>query len=401
MTTTLIPTTRTLPERSLRKAVFTDLVDVLKLQEYHKLDIVVPESNVVFHQGLLVVGGVEPVLTEDGVVEVSGAYRLTAHAEQQLANLLDIPVRYLRRMHDGTTSDVMLFDSNVNHWAAKGERKLLLRLIWGEDPAFPGTVGICRAILSSRYGIRDNYDTVLAVLAGMQAAGLSATDVIMRPGDLSDDRLYLRVEAPQMSVIADEFLKNYVSPYANAHGGELGMHPRAVWAGVLVTNSEVGRGMQKVVPEIRIGTCDNGAQIIYDAQMKRHIGAELDEGAVSWSVETINAANELTRQMMKDAVGEFLTKEYVQATVDKLTEKSGKPVADIPATVEVVAKQLSYSEGEAKGLLDHFIRGGQHTSGGILQAVTSWAQEIPDPDRANEFAATGIEAMEIAFAASV
>ena len=84
-TPTIIPTTRELPARSALRADFTDLVDMLRLREYHKLDVVVPECNVVFRDGLLIVGGVEPVLTEDGVVEVSGTYRLTPHAQQQLA----------------------------------------------------------------------------------------------------------------------------------------------------------------------------------------------------------------------------------------------------------------------------------------------------------------------------
>jgi hypothetical protein len=399
---TLIPTTRALPTRFGRAVEFPAMVDILRTQDWHKLDIVVPLSNVVFHQGLLIVAGVDPVLCEDGVVEVSGAYRLTDHALQQLASLkeVDIPIRYLRRMRDGDAGDVGLFDTTVNHWTAKGERKVLLRLIWGEDPKFPGTIGICRAVLSDRYGIRDNYDTVLAILAGMKAAGLDPASVNMRPGDLSDDRLYLRVEAPGLSVIADKFLENYVGPYANRHGGELGMHPKVVWAGFLAQNSEVGRGKTKITPEIRIGICDNGAQITYDAVEKVHVGGQLDEGQIVWSHQTREAANALTQSMVKDAVERFLSVEYVQATIDKLEEKSGTTVSDIPKTVEVVAKQLSYTDVEAKGLLDHFIRGGQHTSGGIFQAVTSWAQEIQDPDRSNEFAATGLQAMDIAHEAN-
>lgn len=404
MTTALLPTTRQLPERVLRKADFTDLVNVLQVQDWHKLDIVVPINNVVFHNGLLIVAGVDPVITEDGVVEVSGAYRLTDQALQQLASLkpeVDIPIRYLRRMRDGSPGDVGLFDTTINHWTTKGDRKLLLRLIWGEDAKYPGTVGICRAILSDRYGIRDNYDTVLAVLSGMKAAGLDPTQVKMRPGDLSDDRLYLRVEAPGLSVIADKFLENYVGPYASRHGGELGMHPKVVYAGILVTNSEVGRGKQKVTPEIRIGICDNGAQITYDAVEKVHLGGQLDEGQIVWSHATREAANALTTSMVKDAVERFLSVDYVQSTIDKLSQTSDTPVSDIPATVEVVVKELSYTESEAKGLLDHFIRGGQHTSGGVLQAVTSWAQEISDPDRSNDFAATGLAAMEIAHKANL
>ena len=73
-------------------------------------------------------------------------------------------------------------------------------------------------------------------------------------------------------------------------------------------------------------------------------------------------------------------------------------LADPQHTITVVAKRLSYTQSEQAGILAHFIRGGQVTSGGVLQAVTSYAQEIADVDRANEFAATGVDAMLVAAA---
>jgi hypothetical protein len=43
--------------------------------------------------------------------------------------------------------------------------------------------------------------------------------------------------------------------------------------------------------------------------------------------------------------------------------------------------------------------GGQRTAGGVLQAVTSYAQTIASADVANEIEAQGIKAMELAAAA--
>ena len=50
------------------------------------------------------------------------------------------------------------------------------------------------------------------------------------------------------------------------------------------------------------------------------------------------------------------------------------------------------------GKLTHFIRGGDVTAGGVLHAVTSVAQTLPDADAAHEMEGLGLRALEIAAA---
>jgi hypothetical protein len=54
---------------------------------------------------------------------------------------------------------------------------------------------------------------------------------------------------------------------------------------------------------------------------------------------------------------------------------------------------LRFTDEEAAGVLDHFIRGGQVTAGGVMQAVTSFSQTVPNADRAYELEALGMEAL--------
>jgi hypothetical protein len=54
------------------------------------------------------------------------------------------------------------------------------------------------------------------------------------------------------------------------------------------------------------------------------------------------------------------------------------------------------TEPTVTGKLAHFIRGGDITAGGILHAVTSVAQSLPDADAAHEMEAAGLRALEIA-----
>ena len=108
----------------------------------------------------------------------------------------------------------------------------------------------------------------------------------------------------------------------------------------------------------------------------------------------------LDQQQVKDAVSSFLTVDYVAGAVAKLEETAVVPLADPQATIAVVARRSSSTARRSRReSLNHFVRGGQVTAGGgLMQATTSFAQEIEDVDRANDLAATGVEAMMLAAA---
>lgn len=380
-----------LPQRTLRRGDLASLVELLQHQHAHKADLVVPMSRIHFEHGELILDGFEPHIDEKGVTEVNGAFRMTGLADAQLGNVLDIPTKYVRKLRG---QHVELLDTNFNELAimADPNKKVLVRTLYGADPLYPDTNGIVRAVLSDKYGIRDNLDTVLALLEGMRAAGLNEAHI--RSCDLTDDRLYLRVTAPEYGVQAEKLLENYRSPFqGTGHGGEAAENPKLVYAGLLVTNSETGGGALTITPELRVLVCDNGMTINTDAMRKVHLGRKLDEGQIEWSADTIDASNELVKQQVKDAVTSFMNVEYVARTVAKLEQASAVPLEDAQGAIEAVGKKLAYSQDEMKGILDHFIKGGQLTAGGVMHAVTSYAQVIEDVDRSNDFAATGVEAM--------
>jgi hypothetical protein len=296
-------------------------------------------------------------------------------------------VKYVRRLRD---EHVGLLDINVNEWAARGDGKVLLRLLYGTDPDHPGTSGIARAILSDRYGIKDNLDTVIAVLDGMRTAGLDATNI--QSASLSDDNLYLYVEAPEVAVMAPTLLEDYRSPWTNQTGDQLPV----VHAGFVVRNSETGGGALSVTPRLVVRICNNGMTMKKDALRQVHIGGRMAEGQVEWAADTVSKANELVKLQMRDAVSKFLTEDYVNAAVEQLEETSGTPIEDVEKTITVVAKQMSFSEVEAAGILNHFIKGGQLTAGGMMQATTSYAQLIEDVDRSFAVEAAGVDVMHAA-----
>jgi hypothetical protein len=380
-------TTTTLPARTLRNADVPALITLLQDQQAAKLDLVVPTNSIRLSTGSLVIADQEIILAEDGVSDPNGVYGTTHIVDQNLADLFGIPVRYLRRMRE---EKVSLLDTNVNEWAKDATGTSLLRLLQGSNPEDPTSAGICRAILSSKYGIRDHLDTVMSVLQGLRAAGLNASHI--NGIDLSDERLYLSVNVPEIAVAAKELVKGYRSPFSGLSGEDLPM----MNAGLVFTNSEVGRGAFQILPKATLQVCSNGLTRAVDGFRKVHLGGRLQEGTVTWSAETVDAGNAFVQAQVKDAVASFLSEGYLESLRDDLIRDAGVEVTDVVKTIEVVSKKLAYSATEQEMILADFIKGGQVTSGGILNAVTSVAQKIEDPDRAFDFNNSSMDAMKIA-----
>jgi hypothetical protein len=388
MNTSTLPT---LPERTLRKAELGDLVALLEQQHRQKIDLVAPLSSIRYSGGQLEIGALDPVIDENGVTDVNGLYRPTRTTDSQIGDQFGIPLRYMDKMRNGHLG---LLDTNVNEWAQLAESKnVLIRMIYGSDPNHPGTSGLVRAVKSDRYGIRDNLDTVLAVLDGMREAGLEANN--FAGADITDDRMWFRIHAPEIFISAPELLEGYRDPKTGRTSRSVG---DVVYAGVRVENSETGWASLKVIPEITVLACTNGMTINKAAHRQVHMGARMDEGSIQWSTRTQEVANELTKNQVKDAIASFMTTDFLTKAVADITEVATTELTSPEKAIEVVAKKLSYSDTEKQGILAAFIKGGQLTAGGILQAVTNHAQNIEDVTRSNEFGATGIEAMELAAA---
>jgi hypothetical protein len=395
----------------LRAADLDDLLVLLRDHHARRLDVIAPVTKIRASGGMVGLAGTDPILTEDGVTPVDGLYHPTDTADGGLAAKLDIPPAYLRRLR---TVHPGLWDANINGWLTHGSnagRRFLLRNLRGDD----GADGILRAFLSDSFKPIDNLDVLMAAMEGINAAGIQ-TDIPAGGIDLTESRMYVKVWAPQVAAMAPNLLAGYRSPFEQGeirNGWDLdrvrqvaaregqgytpGQEP-VVFAGFVLTNSEVGQGAFKITPQIVIRACRNGVTIPFEAMKAQHLGAKLQEGTIQWSADTVEKSLALVKAQTRDAVATFLDEGYVAAKVAELEQVAGTPVADPAQTIETVSKELRYDEDRQADILRHFIKGGQLTAGGVMQAVTSVAQTLPDADAAAGMEASGIRAMELAAA---
>lgn len=401
-----------------RNATLETLADILMKQASSKLDIATPLVNLRMHGGVATIAGTS--VFDDGQ-----RYLPTAIADGHIAGKLGIDLRYLRRCRE---ERIDLYDLNVNGWvhgynadAESGHpvpddtplasltdaeiaahylpdtRTVTLRLFQGD----PGELGVLRAILSDRYGIIDNLDVTLAALQGMKDAGVAT---VVLGCDLNENRMMIKVAAPEVFAKAPQLTDGYRSPFKGANLPEwarrkFGVDGDGLFAGFVITNSETGGGAFNIVPRITVLTCLNGMMRTTDAMRRIHIGRKLDEGVIDWSDETYKRTLDLISAQTTDAVQTFLSQDYLTSAVDEITGTAATEIKGNAAdAIQVVTKQVGFTDAQRDGILDHFIRGGQMTAGGVMQAVTSYAQEVDDADVAYDMEAAALKVLELAAA---
>jgi hypothetical protein len=367
----------------VRHATLADMAALLREQQARKVDIVAPAGVVHASGGRLVIEASEPVLGPDGVMMTSGTYTPTDVCDQGVADKLGIPAAYLRRLREQRPG---LYDANVNGWLDGDGRRFLVRCLrpdTGEGP------GVARAFLSDGYKIIDSLDVLMAALDGVRQAGYP---VEIDGCDLTEWRMYVRVVCEQVRVMAPALLAGYRSPFTGAAGAE---NP-VVFAGFVLTNSETGCGAFTLTPRLVVQVCRNGMTITRDAVRAVHLGERHEEGVVAWSGNTQDKTLALITAKTTDAVQTFLDPAYAERAVRAIERDAGHPVTDPQAAVETISQRLRFTDAQQHDILTHFIRGGDVTAGGIMQAVTAAAQTQADADTAHDMEASALRALEIA-----
>jgi hypothetical protein len=423
-----------------RNAELADVLAILQEQRARRLDVVVRQHMIAPHGGNILVraGDSTTIVTDEGTTTAAGVYRPTAVGDEGLAGMLGIPTGYLKNLRRLDPPRTDLWDANVRGFLHGGtedidgdvrnyppyDGAMLLRLLRGDE----ATDGVLRAVLSPRYKVIDNLDVLLAVMDGLRQAGVEAFPDV---SDLTDRRMHVRFSVPGIAAYAPQLLDGYRSPFDGpggvqraGNGDRPGMRLQAghfgagggavaralaaakregkdypagqepiVFAGLKVTNSDVGEGARSIAPEIVVQICGNRLTLTASADRAVHLGSLKDEGVIEWSAATMDKELELITSQAADAVTTFLTPEWFLGKVAEIEALAGAPVGKPEEVIKDVSRTAGFSQGETDAILAHFLRGGAYTSGGVASAVTSVSQTLPSADRAAELDAKAVSVM--------
>lgn len=369
----------------LRNARLDDMLAVLNNQHALKYDVVVPSTHLRYELGDLEIMEGATQITDLGVDLIPAYLAPTRQFEDQLAERLDIPIRYLRKMRAEGDLDARLLDVNVNYWMGKAERNYFIRGFRGLEP---GDVGVARSILSDRYQVIDHLDALFAVLDGIGDTGVRAQ---VTSADLSERKMRVKVEAPEITAAAPRFLERYRPP----NGGFMA-NPELISAGLVITNSETGGAAFQIAPQITILVCRNGMTRTTDAMRRVHLGGKMEEGVIEWSMETKRHEIDLIRSQAKDAVNTFLSSDFLSRVAAQLDQLGEKMLSRPLEVVDEVGKKLRYSEEERQAILNLFVTSGDVRASGVVQSFTAFARDVEDPDRAAQIEEEAFQILEMA-----
>jgi hypothetical protein len=288
-------------------------------------------------------------------------FTINSVAHEQIGMKLGIPSRYYNRMLE---KEPELLATNVNRWFEKEPENRMVRTLDGK----------ARAFLSDRYRRIDNHDIAMAVLpiiAGMEGANVESCE-------LTDKRMYLKVVN---SRVQTEVAKGDV-----------------VQSGILISNSETGLGAVSVMPLVFRLVCKNGMIANTAGKRSRHIGRS-NEGEDNFEIyrdETIIADDKAFVMKLQDivsATADMVQFERIVSTMKM--SKDAKISGDVPAVVQLAAKNYGFFEKESQSILDHLIRGEELSLYGLANAVTRHAQDVDSYDRSTELEITAWQMMNM------
>jgi hypothetical protein len=314
------------------------------------------------------------VVTPNGValrVGDHGTLPIRDLAHEQIGERVGVPKKYYDRMRAEAPA---LLATNVNHWFRNDPEKRLVRTLDGN----------VRAFLSDRYRPLDNFELMEAILPTLHDFG-AGRDIRFESMEVTDTRLYVKIV--DESIVRD-FMPN--AP-ASAH---VWSNKKPVIAGLVIQNSEVGKGRLALYPSLLVKACSNQAIVWNYGMKKNHVGKTFDgfgeESAELFSDETRKADDRAFFMKVRDVLKNMLSAEVFGKILADAEEAASRAITGDPVkAIEVVAKKFSLTDGERGGVLRHLVNYGDLSQWGVSQAVTRYAQDVENYDRATDFEKLG------------
>lgn len=398
MTATGMTAANPTAHETLRKADLDRIATLLESQRARTVDLSTQGRSLWVAGGNLIVQGVEPLVDADGVTDVNGQYAFGEIGMESLASRINRSRNDLKADHDHRTD---LFDVIVGYhlrgelggepspYTSPDGRIHTLRLLRADNSADNEVDGMVRAVLGGTYLAMDNLDVLASLMQGLYAAGVGP-DTYKVEADLTESRMVIKVWAPELYALAPQAFGDYRSPFT----GETVEQMPKVFAGIVFSNSEVGRGAWSIAPRLVYEACTNGTTITKDLFSKPHKGERRDgEGIVEWAADTQAAILNTMKLKTRDMVSTFLNVDYLRTKLDEMAKDAEVPTGTDHETVITKVTRHTGHQGSRMAILNLFRKGGQFTAGGVMQAYTAAAQLTQSGDLAYDLENRAVDAM--------
>lgn len=311
-------------------------------------------------------------------LELSGmdqARELTPTAFRQIGTHLGIPAKYADKL---MAEHPELMAWNLNELAHLHPDQTRMVRMLGQK---------VRAFLSNRYAPRDNFDLLEAILPTILASGSSYQ---VMSANVDENRLYLK------------FVSRNVY-FDLSHQSHKFHESDVMFAGLCISNNEVGQGSTTVEPFFFNSWCENTA-ISVAAFRKYHVGRAWDPGEdVSRLLTegTRRKTEEVFFDQVKDVVAASFDQLQFQESAQKWIQAKDQEIprsAKVEAVVEKVGTRVGLDQKEREGVLDSLVKAAAHNGlnqYAVANAVTAQAKLADTYDRATDLERAGSKVIDI------
>jgi hypothetical protein len=303
-------------------------------------------------------------------------YSITQHAHNQIADYLDIPRSYYKRMQSEAPE---LLARNVNQWLMEQKKTRMIRTL---DERV-------RAILSDGYRRMENEDLADAVLPVLDSLNLDIMSM-----QITDTRLYIKAVDPAVT----REIKKLGGTWGQGHTiVKLGEAMPAI----TISNSETGDGRLSVLGGLYQDWCTNLASFGERSVKKTHLGARhpLLEGEELFELlsdETKRKTDEALWAQVQDTVRAIFDKVRFEELVDKVEGSQEDAIEGSPVkVVKLVAKKYGLDKTVENSVLHHLVNGGSLSRFGLYNAVTRASQDVESYDEATRMESIGGRIIEL------
>ena len=314
------------------------------------------------------------VLLKEGSSELE-RFQIAETAQRQIAGRLGIPWAYYARLLNDHPDLVM---TQVNALFEREPETRLMRTLDGK----------VRAFLSNRYRRLDNAEILEKVLPPMVKGEIATT---LMSSNVGENKMHMKILFTDDSLAIDLG----ATPNGQKSNGWLGQNADVdaqhrviarrdagrdiVRPGVRISNSETGHGGLNVEGFLFRSYCLNG--VVWGGESaftfsRNHVGGKLMEGDdfEIFSDETRRKQDEVILSEVADAFTTMVNPERVRVIGERLRAvKNGEKVGDAFAAVDTAARELDVREGEKQSILTTFLKDGDFSQWGMVNAVTELA----------------------------
>ena len=302
-------------------------------------------------------------LDNNGSIERFG---MTEIFHSQLGASLDIPAKYYEKCRE-KKPDLLAF--NVNTWLSASGKRQLVRTFRYKDQR----PDVARAYLSDRYRIFDNAPIAARILSMF----MDRDRYVVASCSVTESNMYIK--------LLDRQRQAEVSP------GDI------VEGGIIVQNSEIGRGLTSVRPFLNRLVCKNGMVVDELAAKRRHVGRRIDplEDVTIYSQHTLDLDDQAFLGRLTDAAVFSMSEVTFQRAVDTMKNaKDAKLTGNVSQVIELASRDFGITKQEQESVFNYFLLGDEGLGTdpslyGLANAVTRTAQDVESYDRATELEKTG------------